>query len=79
MNKSNFKWSNVYIVLMFVILYAPIFYLMFYSFNEGGDMTGFTGFTWEHYQTLFEDTRLITFIVSTFIVALLSALLATII
>lgn len=79
MNKSNFKWSNVYIILMFVILYAPIFYLMFYSFNEGGDMTGFTGFTWEHYQTLFEDTRLITFIVNTFIVALLSALLATII
>lgn len=77
MNKTNFKWSNVYIVLMFVILYAPIFYLMFYSFNAGGDMTGFTGFTWEHYQSLFEDTRLITFIVNTFIVALLSALLST--
>lgn len=79
MTKSSFKWSNVYIAFVFLILYAPICYLMFYSFNEGGDMTGFTGFTFEHYQTLFEDTRLLTFILNTFIVALLSALIATII
>ncbi|MFK8243804.1 ABC transporter permease [Aerococcaceae bacterium zg-252] len=64
---------------MFVVLYAPIFYLMFYSFNAGGNMSGFSGFTLEHYQTLFADTRLMTFIINTFIVAILSALFATII
>lgn len=79
MTKSSFKWSNVYIAFVFLLLYAPIFYLIFYSFNEGGDMTGFTGFTFEHYQALFEDTRLLTFILNTFIVALLSALIATVI
>ncbi|WP_124058745.1 ABC transporter permease [Vaginisenegalia massiliensis] len=74
---TKFKWSHLYLVVMFTILYMPIFYLIYYSFNAGGSMNGFTGFTWEHYQTLFADTRLMIFIVNTFIVALLSGLIAT--
>jgi spermidine/putrescine transport system permease protein len=64
-------------VLVFAILYLPIFYLIFYSFNAGGTMNAFTGFTWEHYQAVFEDTRLIGIVLNTFLVALLSALIAT--
>lgn len=79
MDKSRWKWSNLYIFFVFLMLYLPIGYLIFYSFNAGGDMSGFTGFTWEHYQTLFADKRLLSFIMNTFIVALLSALIATII
>ncbi|MBG9980583.1 ABC transporter permease [Facklamia lactis] len=77
--KSSFKWSKLYIVVVFLLMYAPLFYLMMYSFNSGGDMTHFAGFTLEHYQSLFEDVRLMTFILNTFIIALLSALLATVI
>lgn len=51
----------------------------FYSFNVGGNMTSFTGFTFEHYQTVFEDTRLIGIVINTFLLAFLSALIATII
>ena len=39
------KFANLYLTLVFIILYIPIAYLIFYSFNEGGDMNGFTGFT----------------------------------
>lgn len=78
-NSKSFNWSKLYICVIFFIMYLPLFYLMLYSFNEGGDMTNFTGFTWEHYRTLFQDTRLMTFILNTFIVALTSALVATII
>ena len=42
-------------------------------------MNGFTGFTLEHFQTLFEDTRLITIFLHTFVLAFSSALIATII
>lgn len=77
--KRGFKWSTLYIAFVFLLMYIPLFYLMFFSFNAGGDMTSFTGFTLEHYQTLFEDTRLLTFVINTFILALLSALIATII
>lgn len=76
---SNSKWNNFYLIFVFVVLYAPIFYLIFYSFNEGGTMNNFTRFTWEHYQAVFEDTRLIGIVLNTLLVALLSALIATVV
>lgn len=77
MRKNLF--SKIYLTLVFIILYAPIFYLIFYSFNKGGTMNKFTGFTWEHYQTLWSDTRLIIIVLNTFLLAFLSALIATMI
>ena len=74
---ANTKWNNAFLALVFALLYLPIFYLIFYSFNAGGTMNSFTGFTWEHYQAVFEDTRLIGIVLNTFLVALLSALSAT--
>ncbi|MFC7685584.1 ABC transporter permease [Ureibacillus sp. GCM10028918] len=71
--------SKIYLLLVFVILYAPIFYLIFYSFNSGGSMNNFESFTFEHYKAVFEDSRLITILLNTAIVALLSGLIATII
>lgn len=71
--------SKAYLVLVFVILYAPIFYLIFYSFNSGGTMNSFESFTWEHYAAVFEDSRLIVILLNTVIVALLSGLIATVI
>lgn len=73
------KIANLYLTLVFVILYVPIAYLIFYSFNSAGDMNGFTGFTLEHYQTMFEDSRLMLILVQTFFLAFLSALIATMI
>lgn len=71
------KLAKLYLVLVFSLLYIPIGYLIFYSFNSGGDMTGFTGFTWAHYQEVFSDGRLMLILVQTFFLAFLSALLAT--
>lgn len=42
---KNKIWSRLYLALVFVMLYTPILYLVFYSFNEGGTMNNFTGFT----------------------------------
>ncbi|WP_332650467.1 ABC transporter permease [Lysinibacillus sp. 54212] len=71
--------SKMYLAIVFVILYAPIFYLIFYSFNSGGTMNNFESFTLEHYGAVFEDSRLIVILINTVIVALLSGLIATII
>lgn len=71
------KLSHFYLGLVFALLYLPIFYLIFYSFNSGGDMAGFSGFTWKHYQQVFSDSHLILILVQTFFLAFLSALLAT--
>lgn len=76
---KKFRWSNLYLAIVFVLLYIPIFYLIFYSFNAGGTMNKFTGFTLEHYQSVFADTRLIIIVLNTFMLAFLSALIATVI
>lgn len=73
------KFAKLYLALVFVVLYAPIFYLIAYSFNAGGDMNGFTGFSLEHYGAMFGDGRLMLILVETFFLAFLSSLLATII
>ncbi len=71
--------SKIYLLLVFVVLYAPIFYLIFYSFNSGGSMNSFESFTMEHYKAVFEDSRLLIILINTVIIALLSGLIATII
>ncbi|CAK1245701.1 ABC transporter permease [Fructobacillus cardui] len=73
------KIRTPYLIVMFLILYLPILYLVFYSFNAGTTMKGFAGFSFKHYGELWQDTRLIDIVFETGIVALLSSLLATII
>ncbi len=73
------KWPKIYLILIFIILYAPIFYLIYYSFNSGDSMSNFESFSLTHYAAVFEDTRLIVILLNTIIVALLSALISTII
>ena len=77
--EKNHWLSNAYLVFIFAVLYAPIFYLIYYSFNSGGGMNDFQSFTLEHYRAVLGDTRLIGIVIDTLILALLSALCATII
>lgn len=79
MVKKQSRWANVYLFIVFLLLYAPIFYLIFYSFNAGDYMQNFSGFSLVHYGELFADNRMLQIVLNTFVVALLSSLLATII
>ena len=73
--ENNNKWSNLYLLFVFTVLYAPIFYLIFYSFNSAGSMNGFEEFTFKHYEAVLADTRLIGIVLDTLILALLSSLI----
>lgn len=79
MKKHAFNWQNLYLIVIFILLYAPIFYLIFYSFSSGDNMNGFKSFTWQNYQTLFADQRMIEIVLETLLIAILSSLCATII
>lgn len=70
--------SKTYLAVVFFILYAPIFYLIYYSFNSGGGMSGFESFTLDYYKDLAENTRLIIIVINTLIIALLSAVISTV-
>ncbi|MFL0362723.1 ABC transporter permease [Bacillus sp. PK3_68] len=77
--KKKTAWPRVYLAFIFIVLYAPIFYLMFYSFNSGGTMNNFEGFTLDWYKELFGDKRLLIIVLNTIIIALLSAAISTIV
>lgn len=79
MERKSSSFANLFLLAVFVILYAPIFYLIFYSFNSGGTMSHFENFTLDWYWELFGDTRLLIIVLNTIVIALLSALIATII
>lgn len=76
MKKKRATW---YLVIVFILLYLPIFYLIFYSFNSAGNMQHFEHFTWQYYQELWHNSRLIQIVLQTFFLAFLSALIATVI
>lgn len=71
--------SKVYLLFVFILLYLPIFYLIYYSFNAGGTMNAFTGFTFEHYQAVLADQRLFQIVIQTLLLALSSSLVASLI
>ena len=73
------KLSNLYLAFVFIVLYLPIFYLIGYAFNAGDDMNSFTGFSLSHFETMFGDGRLMLILIQTFLLAFLSALIATVI
>lgn len=77
-NKSS-KFSNLFLIIVFIIMYLPLGYLIFYSFNSGGNMNTFESFTFDHYLAVFSDKRLINIVLNTIILALLSSLIASMI
>lgn len=77
--KNKHLLAKIYLCFTLVILYVPIFYLIYFSFSSGKSMNKFKNFTFEHYQTLFQDNRLLAIFLETILLALLSSLIATII
>ncbi|MFP7277973.1 ABC transporter permease [Exiguobacterium indicum] len=75
---KRLKLTNLYLIGVFIILYAPIFYLAFYSFNSADNMTNFDSFTWDWYKEVFQDSRLLIIVLNTLVIALLSAAISTI-
>lgn len=74
------KWyGKLYIGILVALLYAPIIFLMIYSFNSAGNMIHFDGFTLEHYKSLFQNDRLMSVIFNTIAVALIAASVSTVI
>lgn len=76
---KRLKLANLYLIGVFIILYAPILYLAFYSFNSADNMTNFESFTWDWYKEVFQDSRLLIIVLNTLVIALLSAAISTII
>ena len=74
------KWfGRLYMVLVFVFLYAPVAVLIIFSFNAAKSRAVWGGFTLEWYSKLFQNRDILKALQVTLIVALISALVSTLI
>jgi len=71
--------QKIYITFIFIFLYAPIATLMVLSFNASKTRAKWGGFTLKWYSELFKNDAILQALYTTIIIALLSALIATII
>lgn len=71
--------SNVYIALVFTILYIPILVLVLFSFNNSANTGDFTGFSFYWYGELFKSPDTFNALKNTLILAVSAATISTII
>lgn len=71
--------KRLYVTLIYVLLYAPIGVMIFYSFNENKSLGKFTGFSLKWYEALFSDREILRAFYYTILCALIASLLATVI
>lgn len=71
--------QRIYLILIFILLYAPILTLMVLSFNQSKTRAKWGGFTTHWYTELFRNEAIMNALYTTLIIALVSALAATLI
>ncbi len=71
--------QKIYTVLMLVLMYAPIAIMIFFSFNEGRSTARFDGFSFKWYEEVFRNRNVQEALSNTLILAVLSAVVATLI
>ena len=71
--------SRIYLCLIFAILYIPIMTLILFSFNSANSTAVFEGFSLKWYQELFSSPETFEALRNTLVLAVLSALISTII
>ena len=71
--------SRIYLCIIFAILYIPIMTLILFSFNDANSTAQFTGFSFRWYRELFSSPETFEALRNTLLLAVLSALLATVI
>ena len=70
--------SKIYLILIFVFLYAPLFVMIFFSFNASNSTSHFAGFSMRWYLELLNDGITIDAFKNTMILAVVSSLFATV-
>ena len=70
--------SRLYIALIILFLYAPVAVMIVFSFNSSSSVWVFNGFSTRWYEGLANDTTMLAALEHTLIVAVLSAVISTV-
>ena len=75
---KNKLLSKIFLYIVLLFMYIPIFVLIVFSFNESKSRANFTGFSLKWYSKLLHNETILTSLLNTIIIALAAAALATI-
>lgn len=79
MKKNKSMPGKILMALLIIFFYAPILYMIVFSFNEGKSLTNFTGFSLKWYLHMLESREMMEALYTTFSVAILSTIISTIV
>lgn len=77
--KINRRFENLFIALVFIFLYIPIFAVILFSFNTSEMNIVFEGFTLKWYGSFFRNRTLMESLYNTLIIAVSSTVISTLI
>ena len=77
--KNRTKLPNIYLAVIFVMMYLPILLVIIYSFNQSKISSVWDGFSLKWYRELFADKSMFTALINSIILAFSSSVLAAII
>lgn len=78
MKRKMSPLSKFYVFLIMFFLYAPIFVMIFFSFNSSVSTSVFQGFSLRWYKSLLHDSATIAALRNTLVLAVSSSLIATV-
>lgn len=76
--KRRLSWQFLFTLVMFVFMYIPVLVLAFFSFNASPFSAGWSGFSLQWYQRMFNDTRILSALMDSLSVALLAVGIAAV-
>ena len=79
MSKDKRVLGKVGMVLLLVFFYAPILFMIIFSFNSSKSLTHFTGFSLRWYEAMLKNHGMMESLYVTIIIALLATIISTII
>ena len=78
MRRNNRVGGRLFMGLVFLFLYAPIFVLIVFSFNNSKSRSVWAGFSTHWYRELLEDTEVLNALSTTLSISVLAAVIATV-
>lgn len=77
--KKSSLFSKILLGLTAIFFYAPIVYIILFSFNSSRSLTRFDGFSLRWYEKMFSDSTMMESVAYTVIIALLATLISTVV
>ena len=77
--KKKIDFKKLYLILIIIFFYAPIVYVIFFSFNASKSLTSFTGFSLRWYEKMFRSRSMMESIYYTILIATIATIVSTIV